>query len=40
MLEIITAEWLPKLKVWTNDVIEDLIEMVEARSVIWNIKSK
>jgi hypothetical protein len=27
-------------KVWTNDVIEELIEMVEARSVIWNIKSK
>ena len=27
-------------KVWTNNVIEDLIEMVEARSVIWNIKSK
>ena len=22
---------------WTNDVIEELIEMVEARSVIWNI---
>ena len=28
-------------KVWTNDMIEDLIEiMVEVRSVIWNIKSK
>ena len=27
-------------KVWTNDVIEELIEMVEARSVILNIKSK
>ena len=35
------AGWLPKLKkVWTNDVIEELIEMVEARSVILNIKSK
>jgi hypothetical protein len=27
-------------KVWTNDVIEELIEMVEASSVIWKIKSK
>ena len=34
------AGWLPKLKVWTHDMIEELIEMVEARSVIWNIKSK
>jgi hypothetical protein len=24
-------------KVWTNDVIEELIEMVEARSVIYDI---
>jgi hypothetical protein len=27
-------------KVWTNDVIKELIEMVEGRSVILNIKSK
>jgi hypothetical protein len=26
-------------KVWTNDVIEELIEMVEASSVIWNYQS-
>ena len=35
------AGWLPKLKKSVeNDVIEEFIEMVEARSVIWNIKSK
>jgi cytoplasmic iron level regulating protein YaaA (DUF328/UPF0246 family) len=27
-------------KVWTNEVTDKLIEMVEAISVIWNIKSK
>ena len=25
---------------WTNDMIEELIDLVESREVIWNIKSK
>jgi len=31
---------MSKKLVWTNEIIEELIELVESREVIWNIKSK
>jgi len=31
---------MSKKLIWANEIIEELIELVESRKVIWNIKSK
>jgi hypothetical protein len=31
---------MSKKLIWANEIIEELIELVESKEVIWNIKSK